>query len=80
MASDATAVLREALALSERDRAGIAAELLASLPGPAGALDVDSDEWLREIGRRARSVLAGETQLEDWDAVEKRILDKLSSE
>jgi putative addiction module component (TIGR02574 family) len=80
VASDATAVLREALALSESERAGIAAELLASLPRPEGALEVDSDEWLREIDRRAGSVLAGETKLEDWDAVEKRILDKLSSE
>lgn len=79
MASDAVTVLREALALPEGDRAGIAAELLASLPGPEGGLEVDSDEWLREIERRARSVASGETQLEDWDAVEQRIRAKLSS-
>ena len=80
MASDATTVLREALALPERDRAGIAAELLASLHGPDGNLEIDSDEWVREIDRRARSVLADESPLEDWDTVEKRILDKLSSD
>jgi hypothetical protein len=80
MANDAVAVLREALALPERDRADIAAKLLASLPGPEGGLEIDSDEWLREIEDRARRVLAGETALEDWDTVERRILDKLSSE
>lgn len=80
MANDAVAVLREALALPERDRADIAAELLASLPGPEGGLEIDSDEWLREIEDRARRVLSGETQLEDWDTVEQRILGKLSSE
>lgn len=66
MGSDAVTVLRDALALSEGDRAGIAAELLASLPGPEGGLEIDSDEWLREIERRARGVVSGETQLEDW--------------
>lgn len=79
MGSDAVAVLREALTLSESDRADIAAELLASLPGPDG-LEADSDEWLREIEGRARRALAGETPLEDWDAVEQRILGKLSAE
>lgn len=80
MGSDAVAVLREALALSEGDRADIAAELLASLPAPDGGLEIDSDEWLREIESRARRVLAGETALENWDTVEQRILGKLSGE
>jgi hypothetical protein len=80
VASDATALLREALALSESDRAGIAAELLASLSGPESALEVDSVEWLREIEERAAGVLSGETPLEDWDTVEQRILGKFSSE
>ncbi|HEU5001768.1 MAG TPA: hypothetical protein VFW71_03190 [Actinomycetota bacterium] len=79
MESDAATVLQEALALSDRDRAGIAAELLASLPGPKGGLEVDSDEWLREIEGRARSARSGDTIPEDWATVEHLILRKLSS-
>lgn len=78
MTSDAVTVLREALALPDSDRADLAAELLASLPEPADTLAVDSDEWAQEIERRARGVLSGETVTEDWDAVEERILGKLS--
>ena len=77
--SDAVTVLREALALPDADRADIAAELLASLPEPPSTLEVDSDEWAREIERRARGVLSGETFTEDWDTVEERLLGKLSN-
>jgi len=80
MSGDAMTVLREALALSEDDRAGLAAELLASLPPPPGILEVDSDEWLGEIERRARSVASGDAQLEDWETVENRIRAKLAGE
>ena len=66
------------MALSERDRADIAAELLASLPEPAGGLAVDSREWVREMERRARSVVSGETVTEDWDTVEARVLGRLA--
>jgi hypothetical protein len=78
MTSDPVAVLREALALPDGDRATIAAELLASLPEPEGGLVIDSEEWVREIEHRARGVLSGETVTEDWDTVEQRILGKLS--
>ena len=78
MTSEAATVLRDALALSEGDRADLAAALLASLPVPEGGLEVDSDEWMREIERRARSLASGETQLEDWEIVEQRIRAKLS--
>lgn len=79
MTSDAVMLLREALALPDGDRADIAAELLASLPEPPGTLAVDSDEWARQIDRRARDVLSGDTATEDWDGVEERILGKLSN-
>jgi hypothetical protein len=65
--------------LAEGDRADLAAELLASLAVPDGGLEVGADEWLREMERRARSVVSGETELEDWDTVEKRIRAKLAS-
>ena len=79
MTSDAVTVLREALALPDSDRAGIAAELLASLPEPANGVDIDSDEWVREIEHRALGILSGETVPEDWDSVEQRILGNLSN-
>lgn len=78
MSSDALTVLQRALALPDDDRAGIAAELLASLPVPDGMLATDSEEWLREIESRARGVLTGEAVTADWDTVEQRILGKLS--
>ena len=78
MTSDAETVLREALALPDSDRADLAAELLASLPEPPDILDVDPDEWAREVERRARGVMLGDAATEDWDAVEQRILGKLS--
>ena len=79
MSNEAVAVLRDALALSEVDRADIAAELLASLGQPESGLDIDSEDWLREIERRARAVLDEKTNLESWDAVEQGIRDKLAS-
>lgn len=74
MGSDAVGLLREALGLSERDRADIAAELLASLPEPDD--DVDADAWLADIEDRARRIRSGETVCEDWDTVEQRLLAK----
>lgn len=79
MTNDATTVLQQALALPERDRAGIAAELLASLPH-GDALDVDSDAWVQDIEGRAHGVLSGQTVTKDWDSVANRILGKLSEE
>lgn len=76
--SDALAVLRDALALAEDERATLAAELLAGLPAPAGSDVVGSDEWLHDIERRASDGLAGKVQLEDWDIVEERTLGKLN--
>lgn len=78
MTSDAISVLREALALSDDDRASIAAELLNSLPDPPGAAVTDSDAWIAEIEGRARGVLAGTVETEAWDDVERRVLDKLA--
>lgn len=78
MTDDAASVLQEALALPEGERASIAAELLASLPEPRGALAIDSPEWVQEMERRARGVLSGETVTEGWGAVEGRVLDRLS--
>ena len=64
----------EALALSERERADLAADLLSSLPSPPQ--DRDGEEWIAEIERRARAALAGEAGV-SWDearsAAERRL-------
>ena len=56
--SDATArLLEEALPLDVRERAELAAELIASVDGEP---DADADAaWAAEIERRARRALAG---------------------
>jgi Putative addiction module component len=65
------AVLAEALRLDERARAEVAAELLASLDGPA---DSDADvEWAAEIERRVASIESGAAVLEPWEDVKRRI-------
>jgi len=79
MTSDAAAVLREALALPETDRADVAAELLSSLgepdaedPGAVRAM------WTAELERRAQGVLSGEAPGEDWAELRQRLAGELS--
>jgi putative addiction module component (TIGR02574 family) len=71
MTRPAAAVLAEALRLDEHARADLAAELLASLDGPA---DPDAEaEWAAEIERRVASIESGKATLESWDDVRRRI-------
>ncbi|HET9078510.1 MAG TPA: addiction module protein [Acidimicrobiales bacterium] len=77
MTTDAQAVLREALDLSREDRAGIAAELLASLDEPEGA-DAVQSLWARELEQRARRALSGQSPGEDWARVRQRLADELA--
>ena len=71
MTQAAAAVLAEALRLDEQARAELAAELLASLDGPADA-DAAS-QWAAEIERRVASIEAGTATLEPWDEVRRRL-------
>ena len=71
MTHAAAAVLADALRLDEHARAELAAELLASLDGPA---DADAEtEWVAEIERRVASIESGTAILEPWDEVRRRI-------
>ena len=71
MAKPLNAVLVEALRLDDESRAALAAELLASLEGPA---DPDAEEaWDVEIERRIEAIEAGTVPLEPWDDVRRRI-------
>jgi len=64
-------VLADALRLDSDARAELAAELLASLDGPADA-DAES-AWDAEIDRRIQAIESGEIRLEPWESVERRI-------
>ncbi len=69
MTQAAAAVLADAL--DEHARAELAAELLASLDGPA---DPDAEaQWTAEIERRVAAIEAGTAVLEPWDEVRRRI-------
>jgi putative addiction module component (TIGR02574 family) len=71
MTKAAHAVLAEALRLDADARAEVAAELLASLDGPA---DPDAEAaWAVEIDRRVAAIEAGTSRLEPWEEVKRRI-------
>jgi putative addiction module component (TIGR02574 family) len=79
MTSRAQELLREALALPSEERADVAAELLASLDDapPDDPADVEA-AWAREIERRARTVMSGESPGEPWEDVRARIRQRLT--
>lgn len=76
MGAEASQILEQALNLSERERADLAAELMASLDGPP---DADAEQaWAEEITNRAERALRGETvgiPAEEVDAQARRILE-----
>lgn len=64
-------VLADALRLEPDSRAELAAELLASLDGPA---EPDAEAaWDAEIERRIAAIEAGTMRLEPWSDVKRRI-------
>ena len=73
MSPRAQELLRDAMALPVKERADIAAELLASLDD-AAAEDPSEVEaaWAAEIERRARRVMTGETAGIPWEDVRRR--------
>ncbi|HXU31134.1 MAG TPA: addiction module protein [Thermoanaerobaculia bacterium] len=76
----AQSVLEEALKLPVKERASVAAELLSSLD-EAEADDPAEVEllWAEEVERRARRVLAGESQGTPWPEVRRDLLARLTS-
>ena len=69
-------VLDDALALPQRDRAEVAAQLLQSLHGEDHDPELVRKEWAAEITRRAQAVLDGDDNSEDWEVVRARLLAK----
>ena len=71
MPKTATDVIADALRLEPEARAEVAAELLASLDGPA---DPHAEAaWDVEIQRRIEAIEAGVIRLEPWAEVKRRI-------
>lgn len=71
MSKPMKSILAEALRLDDDTRAELAAELLASLEGPA---DPDASQaWDEEIDRRIAAIEAGHVALEPWDDIRRRI-------
>jgi putative addiction module component (TIGR02574 family) len=67
----ANKVLTDALALSPEERMDLAAELLASVDGPA---DPDWEPaWQAELDRRAASSDESSTPLAEWSEVRARV-------
>jgi putative addiction module component (TIGR02574 family) len=68
-------VLSEALTLATRERAEIAAQLIASLDGEPEH-DVEA-AWAAEVDRRIEAVEAGREKLVPWGDVERRIEEEI---
>ena len=71
MTKPAEKVLSEALTLDTRERAEIAAQLIASLDGEPDE-DVEA-AWAAEVDRRMGEVEAGTAKLVPWGDVERRV-------
>jgi putative addiction module component (TIGR02574 family) len=74
MSTTAEDVLREALQLSESERARVAAELLASLEPDIETRD--GDAWIAEVERRAQAAIAGVPGL-TWDETRARVEERI---
>jgi putative addiction module component (TIGR02574 family) len=74
MSTNAEAVLKEALQLSEQERARVAAELLASLDPDVEKRD--SEAWIAEIERRAQAAIDGRPGL-GWDETRNRVEERI---
>ena len=68
-------ILAEALTLGTRERADVAAKLLASLDGEPEA-EVEA-AWAAEVAQRIDDIEAGRIELVPWDDVESRIERKI---
>ena len=68
-------VLKQALRLSEGERARVAAELLASLDPDVDTRD--GDAWIAEVERRARAAVDGQPG-QSWDETRAQVEGRIS--
>lgn len=71
------ALRKAVMGLSERERAKLASDLVASLDGPAE--DNVSEAWDIEICRRINEIESGQAELLDVDEVLSRARERLRS-
>jgi putative addiction module component (TIGR02574 family) len=72
--TSANRVLKDALGLPERERAEIAARLIASLDAASAENAGEVREaWAAEIERRCAELDAGTARTTDWDEARRRI-------
>ena len=64
-------ILADALTLDTRERADVAAKLIASLDGEPDE-DVEA-AWAAEVARRIEEIEAGRVKLVPWEDVEHRV-------
>jgi putative addiction module component (TIGR02574 family) len=68
-------LLKEALGLSEQDRAEMARNLVRSLDGPTDL--TAAEDWDREIGRRIEQIDAGTAQTIDRTEFSRRLKERI---
>jgi len=78
MSQRAQELLREALTLPADERADVAAELIASLDEQVDDPEIVEAAWAKEIEKRARRALSGESADEPWDEARKRVARRLA--
>lgn len=72
MATELTQLFREALELTDNDRATLAGLLIESLEGTP---DPDVEEaWAKEAARRWREIESGEVKTIPWEEVKAKLL------
>jgi putative addiction module component (TIGR02574 family) len=71
MTKAAEKILADALTLDTRERADVAAKLIASLDGEPDE-DVEA-AWAAEVERRIDDIEAGRVKLVPWEDVERRV-------
>ena len=76
MSRNVEAVLRQALSLSEDDRADVAGALLDSLE-PDGDSDIEA-AWREEVATRVAALDAGEVETIPWEEIRDRLVTRLS--
>jgi putative addiction module component (TIGR02574 family) len=77
MTNRADAVLKEAMALAEAERAEIAGALLESLE-PSSDTGVDK-AWREEVRRRLEQLDAGSAELIPWEEVREQLFARLNA-
>lgn len=70
-------LLKDALRLSESERASLAAELLGSLESHTPGRQRTGKEWLAEVGRRAKAYRQGRLIPKPADEVFRKMRSKL---